>query len=88
MEKIKSTTRKMSDFRTQRERKRDELHDRVCSTYLKVSHEAGPECSYYRITRETALRLGLTRQGVDRILTLRGLHTRNPRPKALINPIH
>ena len=84
MEKEKTKTRAKLDMRTDRERRRDELHARVCRDFLRLSREADGSCSYYRLAKETARLNGITRQGADRILTVRGLHVRTPRqPKPM-----
>ena len=73
MEWINNNMNKM-DIRTIAQRKRDELHRKVCGLFGKL-REQNPGSSNYQIECAVSASTGLTRSGVRKILLRHGVIT-------------
>ena len=61
------------DLRTEKEKQRDMMHEKVRQMYLSLSCE-NPEASANRVFSAVANRFGLTSMGVRRIVERAGLY--------------
>lgn len=68
----------MIDLRTAKEKERDERDERICREFKTISQQA-PGASAGRIALAIGDRVGMTRMGVLKVLTRKGLYT--PRTK-------
>lgn len=71
-----------AELMTETEKKRQELHKRICAEY-KAVHERNPEASVHRICAHIASAMDMSVPGVRSIVTRYGIATPRPTSRTL-----